>query len=121
DSVAALLSNVDDYDRDYTELEEAKLRRLERTRSLEGRVALVTGGAGGIGAATTRRLLAEGACVVITDIDEGALEAARNELANEHGADRVRAFRVDVTREESVRASFAGAIREYGGLDILVS
>jgi rhamnulose-1-phosphate aldolase/alcohol dehydrogenase len=120
-SVYAPISEQEAFDIEYWELEEAKFRRLPRPKSLEGRIALVTGGAGGIGAATARRLLAEGACVVITDIDEAALEAARAELANEHGPDRVRAFRVDVTREESVRASFVGAIREYGGLDILVS
>ena len=81
----------------------------------------MTGGGGGIGTAVARRLLAEGASVVLTDIDPKALDAARADLEAEHGRDRVRAFSADVTREESVRDSFALAICEYGGLDILVS
>jgi rhamnulose-1-phosphate aldolase/alcohol dehydrogenase len=106
---------------EYWPLEEAKLQRLPKARSLEGRVALVTGGAGGIGRAVARRLLAEGACVVLTDVDTAALETASGELGKEHGHDRVRGFPGDVTREESVREVFAAAVREYGGLDILVS
>jgi rhamnulose-1-phosphate aldolase/alcohol dehydrogenase len=106
---------------EYWVLEEAKLQRLPKPKSLEGRIALVTGGAGGIGAATARRLLAEGACVVITDIDQEALDAALAAISQEHGKERVRAFRCDVTDEASVAASFAGALREFGGLDILVS
>jgi NAD(P)-dependent dehydrogenase (short-subunit alcohol dehydrogenase family) len=68
-----------------------------------------------------RRLLAEGASVLITDIDPAALEDAHKALAAEHGRDRVRAFRCDVTDEGSVRGSYAFALRELGGLDILVS
>jgi rhamnulose-1-phosphate aldolase/alcohol dehydrogenase len=109
------------FDVEYWQLEEAKLQRLPRPRSLEGRIALVTGGAGGIGGATARRLLAEGACVLITDVDPAALEEARAALSREHGEDRVRAFRCDVTWEQSVRASYAYALGEFGGLDILVS
>ncbi len=109
------------FDIEYWLLEEAKLQRMPRPKSLEGRIALVTGGAGGIGGATAKRLLAEGACVVITDIEEAALEEAKAALSKEHGRDRVRAFRCDVTDEASVRGSYAYALRELGGLDILVS
>ena len=109
------------FDIEYWLLEEAKLQRMPKPKSLEGRIALVTGGAGGIGGATARRLLGEGACVVITDIDAGALAEAEAALAAEHGRDRVRAFPCDVTAEASVRASYALTLREYGGLDILVS
>jgi len=109
------------FDIEYWVLEEAKLQRMPKPKSLEGRIALVTGGAGGIGGATARRLLAEGACVVITDIDPGALDEARGALQREHGTDRVRAFRCDVTDEASVRDSYGYALRELGGLDILVS
>jgi rhamnulose-1-phosphate aldolase/alcohol dehydrogenase len=109
------------FDIEYWLLEEAKLQRMPRPKSLEGRIALVTGGAGGIGGATARRLLAEGACVVITDIDPGALDEALGALQKEHGKDRVRAFRCDVTDEASVRGSYAYTLRELGGLDILVS
>ena len=109
------------FDIEYWLLEEAKLQRMPKPKSLEGRIALVTGGAGGIGAAVARRLLAEGACVLITDIDPEALEEARKALSGEHGKDRVRALRCDVTDEASVRESYACALRELGGLDILVS
>ena len=103
------------FDIEYWLLEEAKLQRMPKPKSLEGRIALVTGGAGGIGGATAKRLLAEGACVVITDIDEAALEEAKAALSKEHGRDRVRAFRCDVTDEASVRGSYAYALRELGG------
>jgi NAD(P)-dependent dehydrogenase (short-subunit alcohol dehydrogenase family) len=106
---------------EYWLLEEAKLQRLPRPKRLEGQIALVTGGAGGIGAAVARRLLADGANVIVTDVDAEALEAARAALAAAHGADRVRAVVCDVTDETSVRGSFEFAAREYGGLDILVS
>jgi len=109
------------FDIEYWLLEEAKLLRLPKPKGLEGRVALVTGGAGGIGGATARRLLAEGACVLITDIDPVALAEAEAALVLEQGRDRVRALRCDVTDESSVRASYAFALREFGGLDVLVS
>ena len=115
------ISEQDAFDIEYWLLEEAKLQRMPKPKSLEGRIALVTGGAGGIGGAVARRFLAEGACVVITDIDPSALEAATADLARAYGADRVRGFRSDVTAEDSVRAAFAFAAREFGGLDILVS
>jgi len=109
------------FDIEYWRLEEAKLQRMPKPQSLEGRIALVTGGAGGIGGATARRLLAAGACVVITDVDRAALDEVLCALQEEHGRDRVRAFRCDVTDEASVRASYAYVLRELGGLDILVS
>src|SRR5690606_10773638 len=64
------------FDIEYWLLEEAKLQRLPKPRSLAGHIAFVTGGAGGIGRATANRLLGEGACVVLADIDDGALAAA---------------------------------------------
>jgi len=115
------ISEQDAFDIEYWPLEEAKLQRLPKPKELEGRVALITGGAGGIGGAVARRLLADGANVILTDIDPAALQHAVGELASSHGADRVRAVQGDVTSETSVRAWFAFAAREYGGLDILVS
>jgi rhamnulose-1-phosphate aldolase/alcohol dehydrogenase len=109
------------FDIEYWLLEEAKLQRLPKPKPLEGRIALVTGGAGGIGVATARRLLADGAAVVLADIDQAALDATLDELSRSHGRDRIRAIRTDVTDEASVHASLACAVREFGGLDILVS
>ena len=109
------------FDIEYWLLEEAKLRRMPRPRSLAGRVALVTGGAGGIGRAVAGRLLREGACVVLADVDGGALRATEGDLARAFGKDQVRSVEVDVTDEAAVRDGFAAACAELGGLDILVS
>jgi rhamnulose-1-phosphate aldolase/alcohol dehydrogenase len=106
---------------EYWLLEDLKLQRLPKPKSLAGRIALVTGGAGGIGRATATRLLGEGACVVLADIDEDALKSAHEELGKTYGADFVRAAKVDVTTEEAVIAGFADAAVEFGGIDILVS
>lgn len=106
---------------EYWALEEAKLQRMPKPKPMVGKIALVTGGAGGIGAATAVRLLSEGACVVLADIDAEALEARRVEFAKRFGADLVRAAICDVTDEVSVEMAFAFATREFGGLDILVA
>ena len=78
------------FDIEYWLLEEAKLQRMPKPKSLAGRIALVTGGAGGIGQAVARQLLQEGACVMLTDIDGDALEAGRAEPAEgrRHGQRR---------------------------------
>ncbi len=109
------------FDIEYWLLEEAKLQRMPKPKSLAGRVAFVTGGAGGIGRATASRLIAEGACVVLADIDEAALEATKADFAKQFGADAVRGVRLDVTKEEGVISTFAEACVEFGGIDILVS
>ena len=109
------------FDIEYWLLEEAKLARMPKPKALAGKIALVTGGAGGIGKATAVRLLREGACVVLADIDETALANATEELSGVFGKDFVRPVIVNVTREEAVIAGFAHAVVEFGGLDILVS
>lgn len=106
---------------EYWLLEEAKLQRLPKPKSLAGQIALVTGGAGGIGKATAVRLLREGACVVLADIDAPALTGAEAELAQAFGRDFVRPVRLDVTDEAAVAAAYAEAAVEFGGIDILVS
>ncbi|WP_299694738.1 bifunctional rhamnulose-1-phosphate aldolase/short-chain dehydrogenase [uncultured Tateyamaria sp.] len=109
------------FDIEYWLLEEAKLQRMPKPKALAGRVALVTGGAGGIGAATAERYLADGACVVLADINTDGLAAARADLTDRYGADVVRAVTMNVTSEEEVAAAFADAAVAFGGVDILVS
>ncbi len=109
------------FDIEYWLLEEAKLQRMPRPKPLVGKVALVTGGAGGIGQAIARRFLAEGGCVMLADIDAEALDAVTADLARAHGRDPVRGVRCDVTSEASVIAAFERAAIEFGGVDILVS
>ena len=109
------------FDIEYWLLEEAKLQRMPKPKSLAGRIALVTGGAGGIGAATAERYLAEGACVMLADINEQALKATLDELSQRFGRDVVRAVNMNVTDENAVEAAFAETAVEFGGVDILVS
>jgi rhamnulose-1-phosphate aldolase/alcohol dehydrogenase len=109
------------FDIEYWLLEEAKLQRMPKPKSLAGRIAYVTGAAGGIGRATVERLVGEGACVVLADIDAAGLQATLEELRKRHGADMVRSVELDVTKEDAVIRSFAEAAVEFGGLDILVS
>lgn len=115
------LDEQEAFDIEYWLLEEAKLQRMPRPKELAGHIAFVTGGAGGIGTATARRLLAEGACVMLADIDEGALEATCAALASEYSRDVVAKAYCDVTDEASVKAAFAATCAIFGGVDILVS
>ena len=109
------------FDIEYWKLEDAKLQRQPAPKPLKGRVAIVTGGAGGIGRAVAIRLLADDASVALFDLDGDALEQARSEMAERFGNDRVRAMRCDVTGEADVARAYAITAREYGGVDIVVS
>ena len=109
------------FDIEYWLLEEAKLQRMPKPKSLAGRIALVTGGAGGIGSAIARRYLAEGASVVLADIDGAALDAAVVELGRAYGKENVRGALMDVTDEAAVASAFTDTALAFGGLDILVS
>jgi rhamnulose-1-phosphate aldolase/alcohol dehydrogenase len=109
------------FDIEYWLLEEAKLQRMPKPKSLAGRVALVTGGAGGIGSATAERYLSEGACVMLADINEDNLEATKENLVQRYGRDVVRTVKMNVTEEAEVTASYADISVEFGGIDILVS
>ncbi|PQA74917.1 bifunctional rhamnulose-1-phosphate aldolase/short-chain dehydrogenase [Brucella oryzae] len=109
------------FDIEYWLLEEAKLQRMPKSKSLAGRIALITGGAGGIGYATAERLAGEGACVVLADIDAESLKSAHANLSKRFGADQVRSVALNVTDEKGVANAFVEASVELGGIDILVS
>jgi rhamnulose-1-phosphate aldolase/alcohol dehydrogenase len=109
------------FDIEYWLLEEAKLQRMPKPKSLAGRIAYVTGGAGGIGSATALRLLVEGACVVLADIDQQALDQRIEAIVQKFGRDSAVGIKLDVTKEAGVVASFHEAILAYGGIDIVVS
>jgi rhamnulose-1-phosphate aldolase/alcohol dehydrogenase len=106
---------------EYWALEEAKLQRLPKPKSLAGRIALVTGGAGGIGKAIAARLLGEGACVVLADIDGESLDGAVADFSKRFGKDAVSGVHVDVTSETGVDAAFHEALLAVGGMDIVVA
>jgi rhamnulose-1-phosphate aldolase/alcohol dehydrogenase len=109
------------FDIEYWLLEEAKLQRMPKPKALAGRVALVTGGAGGIGAATADRMLRDGACVMLADIDADALARTAENLTARHGRDVVRTVQMNVTDENQVICAFAETVLAFGGVDILVS
>ncbi|WP_240796606.1 bifunctional aldolase/short-chain dehydrogenase [Streptomyces sp. RFCAC02] len=103
---------------EYWELEEAKLRRMPAPKPLATRVALVTGGGSGIGRAIAHRLAAEGACVVVADLNGEAAATVAKELG---GPDRAVPVTVDVTSEEQIAAAFEAAVLAFGGVDLVVN
>lgn len=109
------------FDIEYWLLEEAKLQRMPKPKSLAGRIALITGGAGGIGRATAARLLSEGSCVMLTDIDEENLKLSVEEFQQQFGVDVVHGHLMNVTDEAAVQQAFDQTATRFGGLDILVS
>jgi rhamnulose-1-phosphate aldolase/alcohol dehydrogenase len=103
---------------EYWALEEAKLARRPRPKALAGRVALVTGAGSGIGKAIARRLAAEGACVVIADLDADKAASVAEGIGN---SDKAVAVQVDVTDAAGVQASFDAAGLAFGGVDLVVN
>jgi rhamnulose-1-phosphate aldolase/alcohol dehydrogenase len=109
------------FDIEYWLLEEAKLQRMPKPKSLAGRIGFITGGASGIGRSTAARFLSEGAAVVIADIDKASLETTQAALAKSYGKDNVRGVVMDVTSEEAVIRAIEETIVDFGGVDIVVS
>ena len=106
---------------EYWLLEEAKLQRMPKPKALSGRVALVTGSAGGIGKAIAKRFAEEGACVVINDNDAERLKTAVEDFNRQYGKDVFAAELLDVTQKASIRKTYDTAALSFGGVDIVVN
>jgi NAD(P)-dependent dehydrogenase (short-subunit alcohol dehydrogenase family) len=117
----AALTEAETFGVEYWPLELYKLQLQPAPRELAGRVALVTGGASGIGRAIAERLAGAGAHVVIADRNLAGAEEVAMRLVAQHGDSRGLAVEVDVTDEAAVRRAFEATTRAYGGMDIVVA
>ncbi|PWU00980.1 MAG: bifunctional rhamnulose-1-phosphate aldolase/short-chain dehydrogenase [Bacteroidetes bacterium] len=106
---------------EYWLLEEAKLQRMPKPKPLSGRIALVTGSAGGIGKAIAKKFADEGAVVVLNDNDEKRLAGASEEFLKQYGKDGFIAERMDVTDLSTIEKTFQSAAISFGGIDIVVN
>ena len=112
------ISDEEKFRIEYWALEEAKLQRMPKPKTHAGRIALVTGAASGIGKAIATRLAAEGACVVIADLDVEKAQAAAAELG---GTDVAIGVAANVTDAAAVQRAIDGAVLAFGGLDLVVN
>jgi len=108
-------------DFEYWPMENFKLTLAPPERPLSRAIALITGAAGGIGRASAERLLADGAVVVLTDVDLDATQKLAEDYGRRFGADHAIAIEMDVTDPRAIRRAFREALLAFGGLDIFVS
>jgi rhamnulose-1-phosphate aldolase/alcohol dehydrogenase len=106
---------------EYWLLEEAKLQRMPKPKSLSGKIALVTGSAGGIGKAISRKFAEEGAVVVLNDLDQDRLAAAGAQFLKEFGRDSYATVQLNVTEDAGIKNAFSQAALNFGGIDIVVN
>lgn len=115
------LSENESYNVEYWPLELYKLSLAPAETEFSRKVALITGGAGGIGSETARLLVSEGAHVVLADLNlEGAQKVA-DELNSQYGEQRAIPVQMDVTSEEQIQRAYAETALTYGGVDIIVN
>ncbi|MCY9139098.1 bifunctional aldolase/short-chain dehydrogenase [Peribacillus frigoritolerans] len=115
------LSENESYNVEYWPLELYKLSLSPAEAEFSRKVAFITGGAGGIGSATARRLVSEGAHVVLADLNIEGAEKVADEINKEYGEIRAAAFKMDVTSEEQVQDAFEKSALTFGGIDIIVN
>ncbi|RKR83123.1 rhamnulose-1-phosphate aldolase/alcohol dehydrogenase [Mucilaginibacter gracilis] len=106
---------------EYWLLEEAKLQRMPKPKALSGRIALITGSAGGIGKAIAKKFVAEGAVVILNDMNAERLESAAEEFKGLYGKDSYATAVMDVTKEDQILAAMDTAALAFGGVDIIVN
>jgi rhamnulose-1-phosphate aldolase/alcohol dehydrogenase len=106
---------------EYWLLEEAKLKRMPKPKPLTGKVALITGSAGGIGKGIARKFVEEGACVIINDNDAERLAKADDEFKKKYGKDAYTSVVIDVLKSDQIKESFDEAALAFGGVDIVVN
>lgn len=109
------------FDIEYWLLEEAKLQRMPKPKALSGRIALVTGSAGGIGKAIAKKFAEEGAVVILNDMNAERLAGAYDEFVKQFGKDACVTASLDVTNEEQIREAMATTILAFGGVDLVVN
>ncbi|HXR85086.1 MAG TPA: bifunctional aldolase/short-chain dehydrogenase [Hanamia sp.] len=109
------------FDIEYWLLEEAKLQRMPKPKSLSGRIALITGSAGGIGKAIAKKFADEGACIVLSDNNSQRLEQTKEEFKKQYGVDAFVAQALDVTDVNTIDKTFQAATLAFGGVDIIVN
>jgi rhamnulose-1-phosphate aldolase/alcohol dehydrogenase len=109
------------FDIEYWLLEEAKLQRRPKPKALTGKIALITGSGGGIGKAIAKKFAEEGACVIISDINEERINETTAEFVKEFGKDAVSNTLLDVTSEASSDKAMDSAALAFGGVDIVVN
>ncbi len=106
---------------EYWLLEEAKLQRMPKPKPLSGKIALITGSAGGIGKAIAKKLAEEGACIILNDNDSGRLESAKEEFQKLYSKDVFTTALLDVTKSDTIINAFNTAALYFGGIDIVVN
>lgn len=106
---------------EYWLLEEAKLQRMPKPKPLSGKIAFVTGSAGGIGKAIAMKMAQEGAVIVLSDMNEERLEGAETEFVNLFGRDAVVRVTLDVTNSVQIQEAYKHTILAFGGVDIIVN
>jgi rhamnulose-1-phosphate aldolase/alcohol dehydrogenase len=109
------------FDIEYWLLEEAKLQRMPKPKALSGKIAFVTGSAGGIGKAIAAKFAEEGACVVISDIDADRMAKALAEFKSRFGKDNASAVLMNVTGKTNIDEGFSKMALDFGGVDIIVN
>src|SRR6478736_4810911 len=115
------LPRQESFNIEYWLLEEAKLQRMPKPKALSGRIALITGSAGGIGKAIAKKFAEEGACIIINDINEERMKGAMEEFQKQFGRDIAASTLLDVTNNESIEKAFANAALAFGGVDLVVN